>query len=133
AVRDQPAVISDHLWRTAFDASRNIIGRQIVVGRKPYAIVGVMPPGFRSPSVAIQTVIHLSPDDSVWVPLLAGPSQIGNRGNRGLRILARGNPSPRIEGVQHPLAGAAARLAAAYPDSNRNIRVQVLPLAESVS
>uniref|UniRef100_Q025E1 Permease n=1 Tax=Solibacter usitatus (strain Ellin6076) TaxID=234267 RepID=Q025E1_SOLUE len=133
AATGQVVVISDHLWRTAFSGARDVIARRIVVGQRPYQIVGVMPPGFRSPSVAAQTAIRLSPDDSVWAPLVPGPAQIANRGNRGLRVLARLGAATGISAAQNNLAAAAARLASAYPDSNANIGVQVLPLVESIA
>ena len=59
--------------------------------------------------------------------------QKANRGNRGLRILARLEDRTTMAGAQRNLGAVAAQLAAAYPDSNKNIGVQVLPLMESVT
>ena len=42
-------------------------------------------------------------------------------------------PAPTIAGAQRNLGALAAQLAEAYPDSNRNISVQVLPLVESLT
>ena len=129
----QAAVISDHLWRQSFGAARDIVGRRIVVSQTPYEIVGVMPADFRAPSMSTQTSIRLSPADSIWVRFVPMPVQKANRGNRGLRILARLDDRTTISGAQRNLGAVAAQLAAAYPDSNKNITVQVLPLMESVS
>ena len=38
------AILSDALWRSAFGASPDAIGRSIVIADKPHTIVGVLPP-----------------------------------------------------------------------------------------
>jgi putative ABC transport system permease protein len=133
AERGQAAVIGDHLWRQWFGGARDIVGRHIVVSQTPYEIIGVMPAGFRAPSMGTQASLRLSPADSLWVPLVPGTVQKANRDHRGLRILARLNGPTTMAGAQQNLGAVAAQLAAAYPDSNRNIAVQVLPLAESLT
>jgi putative ABC transport system permease protein len=46
---NEQAVISDGLWRRAFGADPNVLGRLVQLDSDSYRIVGVMPPGFRSP------------------------------------------------------------------------------------
>ncbi|MGB7348419.1 MAG: ABC transporter permease, partial [Candidatus Acidiferrales bacterium] len=41
------AVLADSLWRDAFAADPNIIGRQIVLNNQSYTVTGVLPPGFK--------------------------------------------------------------------------------------
>jgi predicted permease len=42
-----PAVLSYHFWRRRFNADPNVVtGRTIVINKRHFAIVGVMPPGF---------------------------------------------------------------------------------------
>ena len=133
ATHGQPAVISHHLWQQAFGGARDIVGRRILVSQTPYEVVGVMPAEFHTPSMGTQTNIRLSPADSMWAPFVPKPVQVANRGNRGLRILARLDGHTAIAGAQRSLGALAAQLAEAYPDSNRNISVQVLPLVESLT
>ncbi|HEV2223791.1 MAG TPA: ABC transporter permease, partial [Candidatus Acidoferrales bacterium] len=40
------AVLTDKLWRSAFGADRNIVGRQIVLDNRSYTVTGVVPPSF---------------------------------------------------------------------------------------
>jgi hypothetical protein len=43
------AVISDGLWRRAYGADPNVLGRTIRVDNDPFTIIGVLPRGFRHP------------------------------------------------------------------------------------
>src|ERR1700677_2634372 len=43
------AVISDGLWRRAYGADPNVLGRTIRIDNNPLTIIGVLPPGFRHP------------------------------------------------------------------------------------
>jgi putative ABC transport system permease protein len=113
--------------------ARDILGRRMLVSQTPYEIVGVMPADFHTPSMGTQSTIRLSPADSLWAPFVPRPVQKADRGNRGLRILARLDGRTSMAGAQRNLGVVAAQLAASYPDSNRNITVQVLPLMESLT
>ena len=41
------AILTDSLWRDAFAADPNIVGRQIVLNNQNYIVTGVLPPGFQ--------------------------------------------------------------------------------------
>jgi predicted permease len=43
------AVISDGLWRRAYGADPNVVGRTILIDNDPLTIIGVLPRGFRHP------------------------------------------------------------------------------------
>ena len=53
------AVISHRLWRQRFAGAQDVVGRQLTVQRKPFTIVGVMPPGFFGPDVGRMTDVML--------------------------------------------------------------------------
>ena len=46
---ESPAVvlITDHLWRTQFNAAAEIVGRSVTLDNKPRTVIGVMPAGFK--------------------------------------------------------------------------------------
>ena len=54
-------VLSDALWRRAFNRDPAAVGGTIELGGRPFTIVGVAPAGFRGTS--------LSSDPQLWVPL----------------------------------------------------------------
>src|SRR6185312_41889 len=46
---NEQAVISDGLWKRAFGADTNVLGRIVQLDSDSYRIIGVMPPGFHAP------------------------------------------------------------------------------------
>ena len=62
-----PAVLSYDFWRRRFiGASQVVRGQSVLINKRYFAVVGVMPPGFNGVSV------DTAPD--VWIPLRAFPS-----------------------------------------------------------
>ena len=47
----QVVVLSDATWRNRFHADANILGTKILLDRKPYIVIGVMPRGFEFPLI----------------------------------------------------------------------------------
>ena len=54
-------VISDEFWRTQFNADAKILGRTILLNKRPFVIVGVTPPHFSG---------RMSFRISAWIPLM---------------------------------------------------------------
>src|SRR5258708_7438462 len=75
------AVISDGLWRRAYGADPNVIGRTLWIDNDPLEIIGVLPRGFRHPGPTV------SGDVEVFEPtgFRGGPFPPPIRGNRVLR------------------------------------------------
>ena len=71
------AIISHALWMRRFGGG-SAVGSAIVLDRKPYTVVGVMPPGFEFPHRAAST--NAIPAD-VWVPLVFTPEEKLARGS----------------------------------------------------
>lgn len=49
--RDRVVVVSDELWRGAFDSDPGIVGRTVRLGGESYTVIGVLPPTLRYFSV----------------------------------------------------------------------------------
>jgi len=69
----------------------------------------------------------------MWTPFVPRPAQRNNRGNRGLRILARIQAGATLDAARSDLATVVSRLAQAYPESNRGLTTELIPLVESIT
>lgn len=110
-------LISDALWRRAFNGARGAVGRTITLNGRAVTVIGVMPPQFAFPEY-----------QDVWLPLLL-PRDAGrdNRGVLGVGLLREGTD---LETARAELASIARTLAARYPQSNRDWGVHVLPMRD---
>jgi putative ABC transport system permease protein len=104
------AVISHGLWMRRF-GGRDVLGEAVVLDRRPYAIVGVMPSSFEFPRRG--AAANAEPAD-VWVPLVFNPFEKQARGmmyNHTVIARLRDGVSP---------AQAAAETAALAPRIQEN-------------
>src|SRR3954464_55460 len=77
------AVISDGLWRRAYGADPNVVGRTLRLDNDPVTIIGVLPPGFRHPGPTV------SGDAEVFAAF-GGTGEPFPTPARGTRILGNG-------------------------------------------
>lgn len=84
------AILSDRIWRSAFNADAAVVGQSISLKGEPHVVVGVMPPAFKSESEA-----------DLWTPIR--PSTSGEGGGNNYGVIAR-----LKEGVTWPQAAAEA-------------------------
>ena len=114
-------VLSEHLWRTRFDADSSIIGRQIPINGLSFTVVGVTPRNF------IGTEAGLNRE--LWVPLLMQPvlnppeagrasdpiaNRFNERDSHWLSVFARLNPGVSREQAATELGTVARHVAEAY-------------------
>jgi len=80
------AVISYALWLNRYQRDPHVLGTSIVLDRKPYSIIGVMPRSFEFPLQAG----HLD-QVQVWVPMSLTPDELSDQaaGFWGYHIVAR--------------------------------------------
>ncbi len=106
------AVISDGLWRRAYGADPNILGRTIWIDNDPLTIIGVLPRGFRHPGPTV------SGDAEVFgaAGFSGDPFPQPMRGNRVLRNgIGRLKPGVAREQAQARLTAMAAQLRHDFP------------------
>ena len=84
--RQPVAVISEALWTNRYHRDPNVLGQAIVLDRKAYSIIGVMPRSFEFPLGAG----HLD-QAQLWVPLSLTPDELSdqNLGFWGYQLVAR--------------------------------------------
>ncbi|HWG37963.1 MAG TPA: ADOP family duplicated permease [Terriglobales bacterium] len=121
AREDQPnrghvVLISDQVWRGELHADPHALGRILSLDGQPYAIVGVMPPGFDFPSGATQPAIFaFASRPQIWVPLAAPPGPMARGESSELALLARLRDGAGIAQAQGELDAYRRQLEAQTP------------------
>ena len=109
-----PAIVLSHrAWMRQFGGDRAVLGRSIRLDEDAFTVVGVLPEAQGFP---------LGVDG--WTPLHA-PVRADRRDRGGLFGIARLNPGAGVESARQELSAAAARLAEAYPETNRGMGLRV--------
>jgi putative ABC transport system permease protein len=123
--RDHVVVLSHGLWVERFGADRGVVGRSVVLDGERWTVVGVMPEGFAfAPFWATGA--------RLWHPLSLA-SRNDDRAGRSLRVFARLRQGVALEAARAEASTIAARLASAYPDTNRGLDIAVVPLHEKTT
>jgi putative ABC transport system permease protein len=129
--RERVVVLSHRLWQRRYNGDPAVIGKTIVLNAESYAIVGVMPPGFLFPT----------PEIELWLSFASIYSTVGNatigdwissRSLRGYRVIARLKNGVSIEPAEAEMNTIANRLAHAYPDSNANLGIHLVPIRKQL-
>jgi putative ABC transport system permease protein len=117
-----PVVLISHgLWKRRFGADPGIIGRTITLSGSPYEVIGVMPPGFQFPAR----------EHELWIPLTINPRVLARQiANYDHFAIARLKPGVPLGLARREIDGLARRLEADFPATNREVRIDVLPLIE---
>src|SRR5436190_242751 len=121
-----PAIVLSHaLWQQRLGADATIVGAPITLNGRAFTIIGVAPPGFTG------VLAGFTPD--FWAPLAAHDAVspgLNLRERRMHWILGIGRLKPGITPAQAraDLAVLGARLAADYPDADKDLTAAALPL-----
>ncbi len=75
----QSVIISNRLWRTAFQSDPHVLGKPILLKGQPYTVIGVLGPRFSLPRAA-----------DIYTPIR--PSRVGEGVGTNYRFLARLKP-----------------------------------------
>jgi predicted permease len=109
-------IIGERIWRERFGADPDFLGRTVLIGDVPTAVVGVMPAAFRFPSTY-----------EVWQPLKISVSAVQPRAGMGVSIWARMRPGVTPEQANADLTVLSAQHAAAWPATHASLVADVQP------
>jgi predicted permease len=115
------AIISHGLWQGTFRGESGVLGRDIRLDGRNYAIVGVMPESFE----------YLFQRNDVWVPLALDAPQ-RQREWRGLNNVARLKPGVAVPQAASEVAAISERMEREDPKYGRGWRGTVLPLSDRI-
>jgi putative ABC transport system permease protein len=124
-------ILGNDFWRKHFGGDKKILGRQIELDRRPYTVIGVMPPRFQFPISIDQVDVYVTiAEDAVSAE--GGDPMTEQRGNHSLISIGRLKPGVTPAQAEADLGAIAATLAKQYPDSNKYFGVGVKPLREDL-
>jgi predicted permease len=125
----QVAVLSYQTWRSRFHGDAHILGQKLLLDRKPYEIIGVMPRDFEFPLAPGQ--LNRS---ELWIPMSFTPAElVQGAGAWTNQMVGRLKPGVTPAQAQQDAAGAAQEIMRNFPPalSARRIHPVVFPLDES--
>ena len=105
---ERVAIIGYKLWKSRYAEDRNVLGKTVRVDGVPSTIVGVMPDGMEFPN-----------NTEIWAPLVP-TGEVLKRSNRGLTVFGRIRADASLPQAQAEFDGISGRLAAAYPETNKD-------------
>jgi predicted permease len=110
-------MLSYGLWQRRFGGDPEIIGQML--GNTGVTVIGVIPPDFKYPTYS-----------ECWTPLARDSGEMRTRANRYFSVVGAIRPDQTLESAQAEIKTIAAQLEAQYPDTNKNITVQVASIHE---
>jgi predicted permease len=127
------AVLGYGEWQTRFGGDPSIVGRTMTVNGQSFAVIGVMPKGFKGTN-AIGA-------PALWVPYMTYPvttngffgELIRPDQRRGLvfNVTGRLKPGVGVQQAEANLKTLARQLAQEYPNENGGRGVTIVPLAQA--
>jgi predicted permease len=123
------AILSDSMWKDRFGGDASIVGQAVRFNdAEAYTVVGVLPPDFE---LRLFEDRSKTPEPSVWLPKQGlEPFEPNNRRLAFWNVVGRLRPGVSIDEARAELDAISAQLAREYPQTNRQIAAQVVPLRD---
>ena len=127
--KQQVAVLSYATWKSRFNGSPSVLGTKILLDRKPYLIIGVMPRNFEFPLFPGR--LNRS---ELWVPMSLSPQELSPEANASwyLNLVGRLKPGVTSAQAQSDAERVAQQIMRNYPPDEANFRIKpvVYPLQQ---
>ncbi|HYT18834.1 MAG TPA: ABC transporter permease [Candidatus Polarisedimenticolia bacterium] len=129
--RQPVAVISYALWTDHYNRDPHVLGASIMLDRKPYSLIGVMPRGFEFP-LQLGRLYQAQ----LWVPLSLSPDELSDQhsGFWGYHMIARLKDGVSLSKAAQDADRVAHQIMRDFPASMSAIQIQgdVRPLRETL-
>jgi predicted permease len=113
-------VLSDQLWRTAFNADPRVIGTTVRLNKDPFTIVGVAPAPFHG------TEKFVWPDYYIPIVNYFDSGYLQNRTGRPLTVVGRLKPGVTRQQAAENLRAIAIQLAREYPRTDTGLPLRLI-------
>jgi putative ABC transport system permease protein len=114
------AVLSYHIWRNRFHGDPGVLGTKILLDRKPYVIIGVMPRNFEFPLVPGRLN-----QSEVWVPMSFTSDELSptSAANWGYNMVGRLKPGLSLEQANQEAGRVAQEVMRNFPPEFKQIHI----------
>jgi predicted permease len=124
----QVVLLSEGLWKQAFNSDREIAGKTIRVNGRARTVVGVMPESFLFPELAGQD-LH----KGVWLPIQPTTEMQKDRGSHFFYIVARLKPGVAIAQAKAELGAIAQYVHQTDPEKGKDIAFRIASYQEMLT
>lgn len=116
----QVAVLSYSAWKDRFHADANILSRKILLDRKPYVVIGVMPRNFEFPLDAGRIT-----QSQLWVPMSFDPTELtgASQANWSYRMVGRLKPGVTAAQAREDANRVAIETMRGYPAFMASLKI----------
>ena len=114
-------LISYSLWQGRLHGEPNVLGTKILLDRKPYVVIGVMPRNFEFPLLPG----HLN-NSELWVPMSFAPQEVtpAQQANWSFQMVGRLKPGIGFAQAQQDAQRVAEQTMRAYPPFMASLHIQ---------
>ncbi len=121
------AMVSEEFWKRKFGGTSDVIGKSVTLDGNDYSIVGVIPARF---DLYLQTARV----KEIYLPIGQWRNNLlPDRGaGLGIRVVGRLKPGMTLTQANADMDRVSANLAAAYPDKDKGISANLIPLKKWV-
>jgi len=123
---DSVAVVSYSLWKSVFNGSEDVIGKTVELDGRTVQLIGVLPPGFRTPNNAIVT-----PPD-LWLPASFDALRL-ERVQRSLVVFGRLKPGVSTAQAEAEMASISEQIAREHSQSTAAPQAWARPIREDMT
>jgi hypothetical protein len=116
--RQQVVVISYQMWRNRLHGEPQILGQTLLLDRKPYRIIGVMPREFEFPLVPGQ--LNRS---ELWLPMSLTGGDLVQNGAWAYRMIGRLKSGVSAQQAQQDAERVAQETSRTFPPAMASLRV----------
>jgi predicted permease len=120
----QVAVLSYSTWQSRFHGDKNVIGSKILLNRKPYEVIGVMPRNFEFPLVAGRLN-----QTELWLPMSFTSDELSpgmSNGNWSFQMVGRLKPGVTAAQAQQDADRVAQEVMRNFPPALKTIHIHAV-------
>ncbi|HYP06477.1 MAG TPA: ABC transporter permease [Bryobacteraceae bacterium] len=120
ANEENVAFISDTLWKERFAADTGVLGKSILIDRKPHVVVGILPPDFDFPL----------PRVAVWTPFAFSAEERADRSRPRVHVVAQLKDGVSLSAAAAEMDLQTRRLSSEHPATNADRRTRLVLFRE---